>query len=461
MPYAPLNPKSKIQNPMTLSYERQNPTEFRLPPQNIDAEEGILGGILLDPNAIARIASLVTPEMFYISSHQTIYQAASTLHEQNKPTDIKQVADWLSDRHLLEKVGGLSKLVQLADRTVSAVNIDGLAKIVRDKYIRREIIATGSQISLLGYETATELEQCQQEAERLVYAIGAKKPEPQEGANLVADALVELYSQLERREEPPLLPTGLYDLDALVGGLRSQDLVIIAGRPSMGKTQLGVYLAHQAAVVQKRPVVFFSAEMGQEKLLCRFVAHVSGVDASRLLNRQVDDSEWGAIAQAVGTLSQSQLRIDPTTNPTIAHMRCQLQKTVAQSGSIGLVVLDYLQLLGDASPNRVQELDEIAKGCKALAKEFDVPFVALSQLNRGVEARNNKRPMLSDLRDSGAIEQTADLVLLLYRDEYYHSDTPDRGVMEIAVGKNRDGETGVAKVLFDPKVSGLRNLARG
>ncbi|PSB04940.1 replicative DNA helicase [Merismopedia glauca] len=446
---------------MTLSYERQNPTEFRLPPQNIDAEEGILGGILLDSHAIARIASILTPEMFYISSHQTIYQAASTLYQQNKPTDIKQLADWLSDRQLLEKIGGLSKLVQLAERTVSAVNVDGLAQIVRDKYVRREIISTGSQISLLGYETATELEQCQQEAERLVYAIGAKSARKQEGANLVADALVELYSQLEKGEEPPLLPTGLYDLDALIGGLRSQDLIVIAGRPSMGKTQIGVYLAHQAALVQKRPVVFFSAEMGQEKLLCRFVAHVSRIDSSRLLDRKIDDSDWGAIAQAVGTLSQSQLRIDATTNPTITHMRCQLQKTVSEAGSIGLVVLDYLQLLGNGTANRVQELDEIAKGCKALAKEFDVPFIALSQLNRGVENRTNKRPLLSDLRDSGAIEQTADVVLLLYRDEYYHVDTPDRAVLEIAVGKNRDGETGVAKVLFDPKVSGLRNLARG
>jgi replicative DNA helicase len=464
MPDAPLNPKSKIQNPMTSSYERQNPTEFfshpALPPQNIDAEEGIIGGILLDPNAIARVAPILTPEMFYISSHQTIYQAASALHEQNKPTDIKQVADWLSDRQLLEPVGGLSKLAQLIERTVSAVNIDNLAEIVKDKYVRREIIAAGSQISLLGYKTASELEQCQAEAERLVYQIGVKNGQQQEGANLVADALVELYSQLEDGQQPPLLPTGLYDLDSLIGGLRSQDLVIIAGRPSMGKTQIGVYLAHQAAVVQKRPVVFFSAEMGQEKLLCRFVAHVSGVDASRLLNRKIQNSDWGVLAQAVGILSQSQLRIDPTTNPTIAHMRCQLQKTVTEAGAIGLVVLDYLQLLGNGATNRVQELDEIAKGCKALAKEFDVPFVALSQLNRGVENRTNKRPMLSDLRDSGAIEQTADVVLLLYRDEYYHPDTPDRGVMEIAVGKNRDGETGVAKVLFDPKVSGLRNLAR-
>jgi replicative DNA helicase len=445
---------------MTSSYERQNPIEFRLPPQNIDAEEGILGGILLDPGAIARVAPILTPEMFYISSHQTIYRAALTLYEQGKTADLMQVADCLGDRQLLEKAGGRAKLAQLVERTVSAVNVDALAELVREKSVRREIIATGSQISLLGYQTSTELIECQSEAERLVYAIAAKNAQKQAGAEPVADALVQLYSQWERAEVPPLLPTGLYDLDALVGGLRSQDLIVIAGRPSMGKTQIGVYLAHQAALVQKYPVVFFSAEMGLEKLLCRFVAHVSRVDSSKLLDRKIDDSDWGAIAEAVGALSESQLRIDPTTNPTIAHMRCQLQKTIAESSSIGLVVLDYLQLLGNASPNRVQELDEIAKGCKALAKEFDVPFVALSQLNRGVEARNNKRPMLSDLRDSGAIEQTADVVLLLYRDEYYHPDTPDRGVMEIAVGKNRDGETGIAKVLFDPKVSGLRNLAR-
>lgn len=461
---------------MPQSYERQNSIEFHLPhghpafhpqvvercpPQNIDAEEGILGGILLDPGALARVASILTPEMFYISSHQTIYRAALALYEGDKPTDLMQVANWLSDRQWLEKAGGRAKLAQLVERTVSAVNVDALARLVKDKYVRREIIAAGSQISLLGYQTDTELTECQLEAERLVYAIAAKNAQKQGGAEPVADALVELYSQLEKGEEPPLLPTGLYDLDALIGGLRSQDLIIVAGRPSMGKTQVGVYLAHQAAIVQKRPVVFFSAEMGQEKLLCRFVAHVSGVDSSRLLGRQIDDSDWEAIASSVGTLSQSQLRIDPTANPTITHMRCQLQKTVAQSGSIGLVVLDYLQLLGNGAANRVQELDEIAKGCKALAKEFDVPFVALAQLNRGVENRTNKRPMLSDLRDSGALEQTADVVLLLYRDEYYHADTPDRAVLEIAVSKNRDGETGIAKVLFDPKVSGLRNLARG
>ncbi|PSB02394.1 replicative DNA helicase [Merismopedia glauca] len=450
---------------MTSAYQHQNPTEFfstpALPPQNIDAEEGILGGILLDPNAISRIASILTPEMFYISSHQQLYRAASTLYQQCQPTDLMHIATWLRDRQLLEQIGGTAKIAQLIERTVSAVNIDALAHLVKDKYIRRQIIATGNQIALLGYETSAELAQCQAEAERLVYTIGAKNTKIDEGAYPVGDALMELYSQWERADEPPLLPTGLYDLDALIGGLRRGDLTIIAGRPSMGKTQVGVYLAHQVAVVKKQPVVFFSAEMSRDKLLCRFVAHVSGLDASRLLNHKILDSEWHSLAQAVGLLSQSQLRIDSTTNPTISHMRGQLQKTLSEAGSVGLVVLDYLQLLGNSSANRVQELDEIAKGCKALAKEFDVPFIALSQLNRGVEARNNKRPMMSDIRDSGAIEQTADVVLLLYRDEYYHSDTSDRALMEIAVGKNRDGETGIAKLLFDPKVSGFKNLARG
>jgi replicative DNA helicase len=450
---------------MTSAYERNNPIEFAItpacPPQNLEAEEAILGGILLDPVAMSRIADLLIAEAFYVPCHQEIYRAALALHSQGIPTDLMNVTTWLNDRGQLESVGGTLKLVQLVDRTVSAVNIDALAHLINDKYVRRQIIQAGNQIARLGYESATDLHECLEEAERLVYAIGSSHHQQDYGAFPIGDALMELYVLWEEGHSPPVLPTGLYDLDALIGGLRQGDLAVVAGRPSMGKTQLSLYLAYQAAVVQKLPVVFFSAEMSREKILCRLTAMASGVDASRLLNHKIGDGEWEQLARSLGILSACPLRLDCHPNPSLSHMRTQLQRTKSELGELGLVVLDYLQLLGGGdSTNRVQELDALAKGCKALAKEFEVPFLALSQLNRGVEGRNNKRPLISDLRESGAIEQTADLILLLYRDEYYDPNTPDRGLIEIAVGKNRDGSTGVAKFLFDPKVSGFKNLAR-
>jgi replicative DNA helicase len=449
---------------MALVPEPSNVVQFKpdthVPPQNIDAEIAILGGIMLDPEAYLRVESLLRSEMFYVCAHGIIYKVMQYLAARSQPTDLIFVSNQLSDQDLLELVGGRSKLAAICSLTVSAVNIDRMAEIVRDKWVRRQMIQTGHKIRQLGFETETELSTVLDEAERLVFAISTDNTTADFRAKPCTDALLEIFQRLERGGEPPMLKTGLYDLDDIIGGLRQGDLDIVAARSGLGKTQLGVYLAYQVAVVYQQPVVFFSAEMSREKLLCRFLAIDSGIDSARLLNNKIHDCEWGSLSRAISTLSESSLRIDEHPNPSPSHLRAEVQRVKSEFGTVGLVVLDYLQLLGNAggSVNRVQELDAITRACKSIAKEFDVPFLALAQISRAVEGRNNKRPLISDLRESGAIEQTADVVLLLYRDDYYNSDTPDRGLMEIIVGKNRDGSSGTAKLLFDPSLSRFRNL---
>lgn len=434
--------------------------DIHVPPQNIDAEIAVLGGIMFDPQAYFRVELILRPEMFYVSTHGIIYKAIQHLAAKSQPTDLLFVINQLNDQGLLERVGGRSALAAIYDVTVSAINIDGMAQIIRDKWVRRQMIHAGREISQLGFETETELATVLDEAERLVFAVSTDNTTANFGAKPSTDTLLEIFQRLEQGQEPPVLRTGLYDLDGMIGGLRQGDLDIVAARPGLGKSQIGVYLAYQVSVVYQQPVVFFSAEMSREKILCRFLALDSGIDSARILNNKIFESEWQRLTKAISTLSESPLRIDEHPNPSLSHMRAEVQRVKSEFGNVGLIVLDYLQLLGstDVRVNRVQEIDAIAKGCKAIAKEFNVPFLALAQISRAVEGRNNKRPLISDLRESGAIEQTADVVLLLYREDYYNSNTPSRGLIEVTVGKNRDGSTGTAEFLFDPSLSRFRNL---
>jgi replicative DNA helicase len=431
-----------------------------LPPQNIDAEESILGGILLDPEAIGRVADLLVAEAFYINDHKEIYKAALALHNQGKPTDLMSVTTWLYDHELLEKVGGQSKLAQLVDRTVSAVNIDRFAALVIDKYLRRQLIEAGNEIVQLGYETSLELETVLDKSEQKIFGLTQKRP--QQGLVPISETLIQAFQEIESRHQDtaiPGLPSSFYDLDAMTGGFQRSDLIIIAGRPSMGKTSFAVGMARNIA--ENLPVAIFSLEMSKEQLVQRLLASEAGIESNYLRTGRISQNQWGALSHALGTLSELPIYIDDTANQTVMQMRSQVRRLLAEKGGeLGLVLIDYLQLMeGSGSENRVQELSRITRSLKGLARELNVPVIALSQLSRGVEARTNKRPMMSDLRESGAIEQDSDLIIMLYRDEYYNENTPDRGIAEIIITKHRNGPTGVVKLLFDPQFTRFRNLA--
>ncbi|PSO53228.1 MAG: replicative DNA helicase [Cyanobacteria bacterium QH_8_48_120] len=432
-----------------------------LPPQNLEAEESILGGILLDPEAMGRVAELLAPEAFYTEAHRAIYQAALKLHTQGKPTDLMTVTTWLQDNGILEKVGGKSKLAQLVDRTVSAVNIDGYGALIRDKYLRRQLISVGNEITELGYDTATELESVLDQSEQKIFSLTQERP--QQGLVPIADTIIQTFNEIENRHTQSTLPgirCGFYDLDAITSGFQRSDLLIFAGRPSMGKTAFGLNIARSIAGEHQLPVAMFSLEMSQEQLSQRLLASEAEVDSNRLRSGRITQNDLESLSRAIGNLSELPIFIDDTANQSVMQMRSQARRLQAEQGDLGLILLDYLQLMeGNGSDNRVQELSRITRSLKTLARELKVPVIALSQLSRGVEQRTNKRPMMSDLRESGSIEQDADLVLMLYRDEYYNPDSPDRGVAEAIITKHRNGPTGTIKLLFAPELTKFRNLA--
>jgi replicative DNA helicase len=434
----------------------------RLPPQNIDAEEAILGGVLLDPEAISRVSELLRPEAFYISAHQEIYRAALALQAQGRPTDLMSVTSWLYDHGSLDKIGGQSRLAQLVDRTISAINIDQYAQLVTDKYLRRKLIQAGGEVAQLGYETDTPLEKVLDQSEQKIFSITQSRP--QQSLVATADILTSTFSDIESRSLGmvlPGIPCGFYDLDAMTQGFQRSDLIIAAGRPAMGKTSFVLNITRNIAAFHKLPVAVFSLEMSKEQLVYRLLSSEVEIESGRLRAGRISQNEWEPLGHAISALSQLPVFIDDTPNISVTEMRSKARRLQAeQGGALGLILIDYLQLMeGSGSENRVQELSRVTRALKGLARELSVPVIALSQLSRGVESRTNKRPMMSDLRESGSIEQDADLIIMLYRDEYYNPDTPDRGIAEIIITKHRNGPVGTVKLLFEPQFTRFRNLA--
>ncbi|MFP4694277.1 MAG: replicative DNA helicase, partial [Halothece sp.] len=373
-----------------------------IPPQNVEAEESILGGILLDPEAIARVEEILYPEAFYVQAHQIIYKAAIAVNSQKQPTDLMNIATWLEDNQLLEKVGGRAKLAQLADRTVSAVNIDGYAQLVLDKYLRRQLIEAGYKIIQLGFDTSEGLNQVLDRAEQSIFQLTQDRP--QSGLVPLQETLLETYDEIEGRynqDKLPGLQTGFYDLDSMTSGLQPSDLIILAGRPSMGKTAFGLNMARYLAGNYNLPVAIFSLEMSKEQLSQRLLASEAKVESNRLRSGRLTQQDYQKLSHAIGTLSEVPIYIDDTATLTVMEMRSQARRLQAERGQLGLVLLDYLQLMEGGGDNRVQELSRITRSLKTLAREVKAPVIALSQLSRGVEQRTNKRPMLSDLRESG------------------------------------------------------------
>ena len=434
-----------------------------LPPASIEAEEAILGGILFDPEAITRVSELLVKDAFYVKAHQEIYYAALNLNIKGKPTDFISVSTYLSDRDLLERVGGTTKLAQLLNRTVSAVNIDRYAKLIMEKYTRRQLIASGHEIVDLGYDNATELEVVLDSAEQKIFRLTQERP--QEGLVPIAETLVNTFNTIEELHQEtalPGIPTGYYDLDAMTSGFSRSDLIIIAGRPSMGKTAFALCVASNVARDSKLPIAVFSLEMSREQLTQRLLSSEARIPSNRLRSGRIAQNEFGQLINGVESLSELPIYIDDTANLTVMQMRSQVRRLQAQSKNpLGLVLIDYLQLMeGGDNDNRVQQLSKMTRSLKGLARELNVPIVALSQLSRGVEQRTNKRPMLSDLRESGSIEQDADLVMMIYRDEYYNPDTPDRGITEVSIVKHRNGPVGTVKLLFNAELTKFESLAK-
>ena len=429
-------------------------TDNNLPPTNIEAEEAILGSILFDGSAIGIAAPILPIEAFYVAAHQQIYKAALELHQVDKLTDLIGLSTWLKDHKLLTKAGGTAKLAQLLNRTISATNIDRYIALVLEKYQRRQLIAAANEIKALGYDNATELKAVFNTSEEKIFNLTTKKAQDKFKPLPIGDCLASVFNKIEQGSSPAY-PTGLDDLDAVIGGLIKQDLIVVAARASMGKTWLACHLANHIAIEQQKPVVFFSAEMSQEQLTKRFLSMHSGIDSHRLIHNEIYEEEYDVLVNGLTQLAELPIIIDdtPATQLTPSKVRSVLRRIVSEKGELGLVVLDYIQKLGDrAAGNRAQTVGKFSGAFKDIAKEFDVPFVALAQINRGVESQANKRPLMSDIKDSGDIEQDMDLGLLLYRDDYYNQDSEEAGIMEIIVGKNRNASTVSCEVKFDPSI---------
>lgn len=431
-------------------------------PQNLEAEEAILGGILLDSEAIGRVAETLKPESFLLKSHQTIFKAGLALHSQGKPTNLMTVTSWLADQNLLEQVGGQLKLVQLVDRTVSATNIDQYAQLTLDKKIRRDLIKSAHQIIELAEDTSQDLETVLNKSEQQISDISQSRP--QQDLVSIGETLIDTFQEIEDRSDgkiPPGIPCGFYDLDGMTGGFQRSDLIIIAGRPAMGKSSIAINIAESIAKKQKLPVAVFSLEMSRGQLVQRILSAEAKIESNRIRSGIITQEEWEPLTAAISNLAELPLYIDDTANITVSEIRSKSRKLQTENGGkLGLILIDYLQLMEGGGDNRVQDLSRITRQLKGLARELNVPVIALSQLNRSLESRTNKRPMLSDLRESGSIEQDSDIVIMIYRDEYYNPDTSDHGIAEIILAKHRNGPTGTVKLLFDPQFTKFKNLAR-
>jgi replicative DNA helicase len=431
------------------------------------AEQSILGGLLLDNQAWDLICDKVTRQDFYYRQHRTIFEAIEKLAEKQIPFDPITLSDILKEQGLLEKCGGLSFLVNLFRDTPSAANIVSYAAIVHDKSVRRQLIHAGTSIATLANEgkeltTAELLER----AELQVFRI-AEQRQKQDNSGFSAiksllakniDKIQVLYSQDGGLAG---LSTGLYDLDEKTTGLQPADLVILAGRPSMGKTSLAMNIVENVAIKSKLPVAVFSMEMPAEAISLRMISSLGRIDQNKVRTGKLDDYDWPRLSSAISLLAEAQLFIDDTPALTVGELRARARRLTRQHGQLGLIVIDYLQLMQSPSSgdNRVQQISDISRGLKTLAKELNVPVIALSQLNRNLEQRPNKRPVMSDLRESGAIEQDADLILFVYRDEVYNEDSPDKGIAELIIGKQRNGPLGTVRLAFMGPYTRFENFA--
>jgi replicative DNA helicase len=439
-------------------------THGRLPPQDVDAERSVLGAMLLEEAAVSEVMALLVPEDFYRAGHAKIFESMVGLYEKNEPVDEVTVAAHLRGIGALETVGGAAFLASLTESTPTAANAQYYARIVRDRSVARRLIQAATSIAGSGYEGGGDVEILLDQAEARIFEITSKRDQRSfvPLKEVVKDAFKRIEALYERKEAVTGCPTGFVDLDKLTAGLQPADLIIVAGRPSMGKTALALNMGLNAAVRAKTPVAVFSLEMSKEQLVMRMLCSEARIDGQRMRGGFLKDSDWPRLAKAAGQLAEAPLYIDDTGAISVLEMRAKSRRLQAEKG-LGLIIVDYLQLMRGraASEGREREISEISRGLKALAKELQVPVVALSQLNRSLEQRTDKRPMLSDLRESGAIEQDADVICFVYRDEYYNAESPDKGIAEVIIGKQRNGPTDTVKMRFFKEYTKFENLEAG
>ncbi|MFA5927596.1 MAG: replicative DNA helicase [Patescibacteria group bacterium] len=428
----------------------------RIPPQSTEAERSVLGAILLDKDAIIKVADMVTPPDYYEDRHAIIFEAMLRLFEKRMPIDIVTLSETLENEGKIKEVGGSSYLAEIVNGTPSATNITHYAQIVRDKAVLRRLISAGNNISGLGFDEDGEIAETLDRAEQSLFAVSQKflkdKFLP------IRDVLTEAFERIDtihRDKDKGAIrgvPSGFKGLDTKTAGFQKSDLIILAARPSMGKTSFALNLAENAAIEEKVPVGVFSLEMSKEQLVDRLLSSQAGVDSWKLRTGNLSDEDFPKIGYAMGVLSEAPIFIDDTPGANVMEVRAKARRLQMEHG-LGLIIIDYLQLMEGKSRsdgNRVQEISEISRSLKGLARELNVPVIALSQLSRAVEHRDDKRPQLSDLRESGSIEQDADIVMFLYREEYYKPDTEKKGITEVLIRKHRNGPTGEVMLYFNP-----------
>lgn len=439
---------------------------LRIPPNSIQAEQSVLGGLMLDNQAWDQVADRVSENDFYRREHQLIFRAIEVLADQSRPFDVITLSEEIQRRGNLEKVGGLAYLGNLAKDTPSAANIRAYADIVRERSVMRQLIHVGNEIANSGFRPeGRDSSELLDNAESRVFEIaekGAKGKGGFEGIKSLLTQAVDKIETLFARDEPITgLSTGFSDLDKMTSGLQPADLVIVAGRPSMGKTTFAMNVAENVALLSKKPVAVFSMEMPGESLAMRMMSSLGRINQTRVRTGKLEDDEWPRLTSAVSMLAETQFFIDDTPALSPLEVRARARRLMREHGDLGLIMLDYLQLMQvpGMGENRTNEISTISRSLKALAKELNVPVIALSQLNRSLEQRTNKRPIMSDLRESGAIEQDADLVIFIYRDEVYNEDSPDKGTAEIIIGKQRNGPIGSVRLTFLGEYTKFENYA--
>jgi replicative DNA helicase len=432
----------------------------RLPPQSLESEQAVLGALLVSSEGVSRIVDVLDPEYFYRKAHQVIYAAMLDLYEKNEPIDIVTVSQYLKDEGKLDTVGGRQYITDLSLSVATTANLEYYAKLVQEKALLRHLIKAGTEIVGSCYEE-TDADHAIDKAEHLIFTLAQRRNMQQltHIRNIVESSFQKIEQRYENRDALAGIPSGFYDLDALTSGFQSSDLIIVAARPSMGKTALCLNIAQNVAIEHGKPVAVFSLEMSKEQLVQRMLCSEARIDANRLRTGHMHTNDWTDLARAMGRLGEAPLYIDdsPLINPL--EIRAKARRLKAEMKDLGLIIIDYIQLLQSRkqSDNRVQEVSEISRSLKTLAREIDVPVIALSQLSRAVEARQNKRPMLSDLRESGSIEQDADIVMFIYRDDYYNPESELRGEAEIIISKQRNGPTGTVNLLYQASITRFLN----
>ena len=438
----------------------------KLPPQALEAEQSLLGGLLLDNRKWAEVTDEVGVQDFYSQNHRLIFAAISGLQVAGDPADVVTTSEWLESEGNLENAGGLAYIGTLANNTPSTANILTYSKIVRERAILRSLIAAANDISDSAYSPQGRTpREVLDNAEKLVFDISERDGRNRQGFTSIQDLLARSIDRIEElyesKEAITGVPTGFADIDSMTSGLQPGDLVIVAGRPSMGKTSFAMNIAEYVAVEKKLPVAIFSMEMPGEQLAMRLLASLGRINSNKIRTGRLGDEDWPRLNSAVGLLDKAPMFVDDSAGLNALDLRSRARRIARENNNLGLIIVDYLQLMqaSDNTENRATEISGITRSLKILAKELHVPVVALSQLNRSVEQRPNKRPVMSDLRESGAIEQDADVIFFIYRDEVYNEDTEQKGIAEVIVGKQRNGPIGITKLTFRGEFTRFENFA--